>query len=78
MADIDDIKADAQKIWPDADHIDFTPGAAGHVSHTGMDPKGFRLTAIHKDGSIIGQVMADDLEQLDMKVKARLRGKAKL
>ena len=72
MANIDDIKATAEKVWPDADHIDITPGASGE------DPKGFWLSAIDKDGSIMGQVMADDLEDLDAKTKLRLRDKAKL
>ena len=44
MADIDEIKANAKQVWPDADHFDLTPGAGGHVAYTGEDPKGFRLS----------------------------------
>jgi hypothetical protein len=78
MADINDIKATAQLIWPDAVHIDVIPSPSTHVSDSGSrDPNGFRLSAIHKDGSIIVQVMADGLEGLHVKLKERLRAKAK-
>jgi hypothetical protein len=78
MADIDEIKATAKQVWPDADHIDISPGEAGYVNYTGKDPEGVRLSAIHKDGSIMGQVIADNLEDLDARMKERLRGKAKI
>ena len=73
MADVDDIKAIAKQVWPDADHIDVDLARSGHAS----DPDAsLRLSAIHSDGSIMGQAIAADLEALDAKVRALLRGDA--
>lgn len=78
MADIDEIKAIAQQVWPDAEHIDVAPGATGPTGSSDPDPQGFRLMAIHADGSILGQEIAANLDELMQKAKGRLRGKAKL
>jgi hypothetical protein len=78
MADIEEIKSIAQQLWPNAEHIDIAPGAAGHTGFNDPDPQGLRLVATHADGSILGQEIAADLEELEQKLMDRLRSKAKL
>jgi hypothetical protein len=77
MTDSDEIKAIAKKIWPDADHIDLMLGAASKASFSGKDPESVRVIAVHADGSIMGQVIADDLDELQLRAIEHLRGKAK-
>jgi hypothetical protein len=75
MADVDDIKAIAKQVWPDADHIaDHIDVDLARSGHTSDPDASFRLSAIHSDGSIMGQAIAADLEALDAKVRALLRG----
>jgi hypothetical protein len=76
MTDSDEIKAIAKKR-PDADHIDLMLGAANKASFSGKDPECVRVSAVHADGSIMGQVIADDLDELQLRAIEHLRGKAK-
>jgi hypothetical protein len=75
MADIEEITKIAKQVWPDADHIDIIPAPIGDVTVNDSNAQSFRLNAIHPDGSIMEQVIADDLETLTAKLKARLMSK---
>jgi hypothetical protein len=72
MSEFDEITAMAEEAWPEADHFDIIPSPASDATVNDSDAKSIRLNAIHPDGSIIEQLIADDRESLAAKLKARL------
>jgi hypothetical protein len=75
MTTIDEIKAIAGKLWPNAANIDVHPGAAGTVSFTGPNPQGLRVMALDANGNVIDQLSASALDELKAKLERRLQMK---
>jgi hypothetical protein len=77
MSTIDEIKAIAGKVWPNAASIDVHPGTAGTVSFTGPNPQGLRVMALDTNGKVIDQLSAPALDELKAKLERRLQMKAR-
>jgi hypothetical protein len=72
MASVDDIKAIANQVWPNAASIDVHPGAAAMVGLHEPDPSGFRVIATSVNNKIIEQLAAPTLEELRVLLDLRL------
>ena len=66
----EDVRVEAQRVWPNAKLIDVHPGGfAQHSSFTSPDPAGWRVAAMDYDDRLIDQVSAATLEDVKAKLE---------